>query len=36
MFTAFPSIEGFHNIVKMVDNYPELNPGTLFYRSKVK
>lgn len=36
MFTAFPSIEGFHNVVKMVDNYPHLNPGTLSYKSKVK
>lgn len=35
-FTKFSDIEQFHNIVKMVKNYPELNPGVITYKSKVK
>lgn len=39
MFQHFPSIEGFHNVVKSVKIYPELLPKNiddLTYRAKVK
>jgi hypothetical protein len=35
-FTKFSDIEQFHNLVKMVKNYPELNPGVITYKSKCK
>jgi len=35
-FTKFPSIEGFHNIVKLVESYPHLASTPFEYRGKIK
>jgi hypothetical protein len=36
-FLSFPSVEGFHNVVKAVSAYPHLAPnGPVTYRGKVK
>jgi hypothetical protein len=35
-FHGFPSIEGFHNVVKAVGAYPHLAPGPVKYRGKIK
>ena len=35
-FIAFPSIEGFHNLIKFATNYAHLVPETVVYRGKIK
>lgn len=35
-FRKFPDIEGFHNVVKLVQNYPHLATGPIKYRGKIK
>lgn len=35
-FLGFPHIEGFHNVVKLVEKYPELATGKIRYRGKIK
>ena len=35
-FQGFPSIEGFHNVVRAVDAYPHLSTGPVTYRGKIK
>ena len=35
-FVSFPSIEGFHHVVRAVNAYPHLAPSPVVYRGKIK